>query len=87
MDKTQTSQGAHASVLSTSNRQFYRALFLLLALFMALRLTTLQETASAQSCAQQCQQAYVRCLNGSMGDPGPMAMCDDLYDSCSGSCM
>jgi hypothetical protein len=87
MDKTQTSQGTHASVLSTSNRQLNWVLFSILALFMALRLTSLQETASAQSCGQQCQQGYVQCLNGAMGDPGPMAMCDDRYDACSASCM
>jgi hypothetical protein len=87
MDKNKTSRGAHAGVLFTSNRRSYWVFFFLLAFYMALRLTALQETASAQSCAQQCQQAYVQCLNGAGGDPVQMARCDDRYDSCSGACM
>ena len=38
MDKKKISQGAHASVLSTSNRQLSQARSLLLLLFLALSL-------------------------------------------------
>lgn len=47
MDKNQTSQGTHASVLSTANRPIYWARFLPLLLFLVLGLTSLQAKSSA----------------------------------------
>lgn len=81
MDTNQTSQGAHAGVLSTRNRQLFVARVCLLALFLALSMTSLHTTAFAQSCHDQCQAAYVYCLAHS---PGPR--CDDNYDACIDHC-
>lgn len=81
MDKNQTSQGTHAGVLFTRNRQFLGARFFILALFLALGLTSLPLTAFAQSCFDQCQAAYVWCLTNR---PGPG--CDDNYDACIDHC-
>jgi hypothetical protein len=81
MDKNQTSQGTHAGVLFTRNRQFFGTRFFILALFLALGLTSLPLTAFAQSCFDQCQAAYVWCLTNR---PGPG--CDDNYDACIDHC-
>jgi hypothetical protein len=86
MGKNQTSQGAHAGVLSSTNRQLFAARLVLAALLLALSLTSLQPTASAQSCVQQCERSYVECLHAATGDPGPMLTCDDAYDSCWQAC-
>jgi hypothetical protein len=53
MDKNQTSQGTHARVLSTANRQPLGARVLLVLLFLALSLASLQPRASAQGAADQ----------------------------------
>jgi hypothetical protein len=52
MDKKQTSQGAHAGVLSTRNRQIYWARFFLLAMLLTLGLTSFQPQTSAQAAEQ-----------------------------------
>ena len=49
MDKNEISRGTHASVLSTNNRQLFWARFLLLVLFLAVSLASLQPRASAQA--------------------------------------
>jgi hypothetical protein len=84
MDRNQTSQGAHTSVLSSNNRQLFVARLFLMALLLVMGL---QITASAQDCSQQCQQAYVECLRGALGNPGPLAVCDDQYDACWQLCL
>ena len=55
MDKNQISQGTHAGVLSTVNRQLFWARFFLLTLFLALSLASPQPTASAQAADQTLQ--------------------------------
>lgn len=87
MDKIQISQRTLSGVLSTSLRWLFWACFFLLALFLALSLTSLQPIASAQSCFDQCQQEYVQCLNSSTEDPVMDAICDDRYDACFGNCL
>jgi hypothetical protein len=57
MDKNQTSQGAHASVLSTGNRPRFWARFFLLVMFLALSLPSLQPRASAQAVDQTLRLA------------------------------
>ena len=81
MDKNQTSQGTHAGVLYTRNRQLLGARFFILVLFLMLGLTSLQSTAFAQTCFDQCQAAYVWCLSH---NPGPL--CDDNFDACIDHC-
>lgn len=49
MDKGQISQGTHAGVLSTNNRQLLWPRFFLLVLFLALSLSSLQPRAAAQA--------------------------------------
>ena len=83
MDKNQTPRGAFMNALSNLNRKFFAARFFRLVLYLALILTSIQTTASAQNCADQCQQAYVQCL-ASMVDP---AICDDRYEACFVGCM
>ena len=56
MDKNQISQGTHASVLSTVNRPLFWARFFLLALFVALSLTSLQPRATAQSAGETMRE-------------------------------
>ena len=56
MDKNQTSQGAHAGVLATGNRQLFLARFFLLALFITLSVISLQPKASAQATEQTLQR-------------------------------
>lgn len=53
MDKNQISQGTHASVLSTANRQYLGARVLLILLFLALSLASLQPRVSAQGAAHR----------------------------------
>jgi hypothetical protein len=62
MDKIQASQGAHASALSTRNRQLFLARFFLLALFLALSVLNLQPKSSAQ--AETSAQAGDQVLRG-----------------------
>ena len=82
MDNRQTSQGTHASVLSTLNRRLFWARFFLLVFFLALSVMSLQPQTSqaadqklrsmvltshkpravAPGCSEDCQQAYVQCL-------------------------
>ena len=81
MDKNLNSRGSRGSALSTRNRKLSRTR-LVLASFLMLCLLSLQSTASAQSCAQQCQQQYVGCLRAGLG-----LICDDMYDGCLASCM
>jgi hypothetical protein len=81
MDKNQISQGVRSGILSTINKHLFKARFCLLALLIALSLTSLQQTASAQSCAQQCQESYAVCLRAGLG-----LFCDDMYDACLESC-
>jgi hypothetical protein len=52
MDKNQISQGTHASVLSTANRQLPWTRILLLSLFLAFGLASQQPRASAQAADQ-----------------------------------
>ena len=52
MDKNQISQGTHASVLSTANRLPLGARVLLVLLFLALSLASLQPGVSAQGAAE-----------------------------------
>ena len=52
MDKNQITQGMHAGVLSTTNRQLPWARIFLLALFLAFSLASLQPRASAQAADQ-----------------------------------
>ena len=87
MDKRQTLQGTHAGVFSSNNWQLFIARLYLAAMLLALGLTSFQPTASAQDCSQQCQQKYVGCLQGAMGDPGLLARCDDQYDGCWQGCL
>jgi hypothetical protein len=68
----------------TRNRQRWAARFCLLALLLTLNLTSFKMTASAQTCVEQCQQAYQSCLLMFPEDPGH---CDDRYDSCLVGCM
>jgi hypothetical protein len=82
MDKNQISQGVSTGILSTGNKHLFGARFRLLALLIALSLTALQQTASAQSCAQQCQESYAICLRA-----GPSLFCDDMYDACLEACV
>jgi hypothetical protein len=82
MDKNQVSQGMSSGILSTGNRPLFGARFRILALLIALSLTALQQTASAQSCAQQCQESYALCMRA-----GPGLFCDDMYDACLEACM
>ncbi len=96
MDKNQTSRGAHASDLSTQNRQLYLARFFLLALFLVASVMSLQPMtsadqklrgrhqlrASAPDCSQQCEQQYVQCL-ASGRDP---VACDTQYNACIANC-
>lgn len=81
MDKNQISQGVLSCILSTSNKHFFAARFRILALLIALSLTSLHQTALAQSCAQQCQESYVVCLRAGQG-----LFCDDMYDACLEAC-
>ncbi len=53
MDKKQNSQGTHAGVLSTANRQPLGARVLLVLLFLVLTLASLQPRASAQGAGQR----------------------------------
>lgn len=75
------SRGARGIALSTRNRKLSRSGLLLASLLM-LCLASLQSTASAQTCAQQCQQQYVACLRSGLG-----IICDDMYDVCLSSCV
>jgi hypothetical protein len=86
MDKNQTSQRAHAGVLSSNNRQPLGLRIGLVAILLALSLTSLPPTAYGQSCFDQCEQGYVACLRAALGEPGPLAMCDDAYDHCCEAC-
>jgi hypothetical protein len=84
MDKNRSSQGAIA--LSTRNLKPLFARLCLVALLLALGLTSLLSTASAQECLDQCLQAYVQCLYNANGDPAMEAICDDRYDECIEDC-
>jgi hypothetical protein len=68
MDKKQTSQGAHAGVLSTRNRQIFWARFFLLAMLLTLGLTSFQPQTSAQATEQT-----VRGDKTSLTSPRPKA--------------
>jgi hypothetical protein len=81
MDKNQISQGVLSRILYTSNKRLFKARFLIFALLIALSLTSLQQTALAQSCAQQCQESYAVCLRAGLG-----LFCDDMYDACLEAC-
>jgi hypothetical protein len=63
MDKNQISQGTHAGVLSTFNRQLFWARFFLLALFLALSLASLQPRASVQAADQTLRRANVSIMS------------------------
>jgi hypothetical protein len=82
MDKSLNTQRAQTGVLATLNRRFSWTRLFLPALFLTLIPTSLQATASAQSCAQQCHQQYIECLRS-----GPPTICDSSYDACLESCM
>jgi hypothetical protein len=56
MDKNQISQGAHASVLTTRNRQIFWARFFLLAMLFVLGLTSFQPQTAAQAADQAVQR-------------------------------
>lgn len=87
MDKNQTSQRAHAGARAANRRQPFGLRLFLAASLLALIVTSFQPPAFAQGCSQQCQQAYVECLRGAIGEPGPLLMCDDQYDACWQACL
>ena len=58
----------------------------LLPLIVAIGLGIFQGSAIAQTCWQECEQAYIDCLHAARGDDGPMALCDDRYDACFAAC-
>jgi hypothetical protein len=87
MDKNQTSQRAHAGVLSSNHRQPLGLRLLLVALLLVLSMMSLQSTAFAQDCFQQCQRGYVECLNSAIGDDVLLLVCDDQYDDCAQGCL
>ncbi len=86
MDKNQTSRGSLAGALSTDKRRLSGVRFYILALLLTLGLTSLQPKASAQSCLDQCLQAYTQCLYNANGDPAMEAICDDRFDECFEGC-
>lgn len=82
MDKNLNSRGARGGALSFGNRKLSRTRLLIIASLLMLCLTSLQSTASAQNCFQQCQQEYVACQRAGLG-----LICDDIYDGCIQSCI
>jgi hypothetical protein len=82
MDKKQISQGTHASVLSHVNRQPLGARVLLVLLFLALSLASLQPRASAQGAAQSMQSSSsaTRARQGAIA-PNCVA-CQDALTAC-----
>ncbi|MGA9773599.1 MAG: hypothetical protein WBV94_31500 [Blastocatellia bacterium] len=66
------------------NRQRWTGRLCFLALLLTLSLTSLKQTASAQTCFEQCQQTYLQCVQSSPPNP---ALCDDRYDDCLVGCM
>lgn len=81
MDNNQISQGTHASVLSTSNRQLSRACSLLLLLFLALSLSGLQPKASAEAADQAFAEQTISTTNLKRSCPE----CYAALDLCLGS--
>lgn len=83
MNKNQTSQGAHAGVLSTGNRQLFWARFSLLALFLALSLASLQLRAAAQAADQTLRGNKVSMTSHQPRASAPNAPpCEQLLVEC-----
>jgi hypothetical protein len=84
MDKKQTSQGTHASVLSSANRQPLGARVLLVLLFLAVSLASLQPRASAQDAAQRPTSSKVTSAQPRTLAPS-CPECQQAYMDCLGN--
>jgi len=86
MDKKHISRGAHASVLSSANRQPLGARVLLVLLFLALTLASLQPGASAQDAGQRMSatSSSVTSLNEQALAPS-CPECQQAYVDCLGN--
>ena len=86
MDKKKISQGAHASVLSTSNRQLSQARSLLLLLFLGLSLSSLQPKASAEAADQAFGEQTISTTNLKPRTAARSCPeCNAALDLCTGS--
>lgn len=87
MDKNQISQGTHASVLYTHNRQLFFARFLLLALFLALSLMSLQPKSSANAARQTLRAGKVTLTSNQARAFAPdcSQQCEQQYVQCLAS--
>ena len=87
MDKNQISQGTHASVLSTHNRQLFFARFLLLALFRTLSMRSLQPKCSANAARQTLRAGKVSLPSNQARAlaPGCAQQCEQQYVQCLAS--
>ena len=87
MDKNQNSQGTHASVLSTNNRQIFFARFLLLALFLGLSLMSLQPKSSANAAHETLRASRVSSTSNHARAFAPdcAQQCEQQYVQCLAS--
>jgi len=81
MNKNRTSQGAHAGVLSTRNRQLLLARFFLLALFLALSVMSLQPKTS-QAADQKLRRVGLTSHQSRAGAPDCGDDCHQAYIQC-----
>lgn len=87
MDKNQISQGTHAGVLSTHNRQLFFARFFLLALFLAFSLMSLQPKSSANEARQTSRAGKVSLTSNQATafEPDCSQQCEQQYVQCLAS--
>ena len=85
MDKNHISQGTHASVLSTNNRQLSWARFLLLALFLAVSLASLQPRASARAADQKAAKSKASTSLNSNASARNCPACQQALLECMGN--
>jgi len=84
MDSKQTSQGTHASVLSTVNRQLFWARFFLLVFFLALSVISLQPKPS-QAADQKLRRVGLTSHQSRAGAPDCGDDCHQAYVQCLAS--